>query len=287
MSGIAAGASAIPNVFGGFAPFPNSIMIPFMGAQSAVLGYQFGINYEFGKRTIKAMSNPEFNAIVTTPEGRTGLRHAMEEQAKHSITMFRNLIPDFQSLQNDIIEQSVVIEVKKAERTPSAWAEIITAFTKAGGQQVKDSLNSLPEHERLFIISAVPILGIIYALSGGAFKPPTITEPIPTGLEPVATPTDTSPLPAPEPEPLKEETVTSTFTDKLYQITFYYDRYDSGSPVNQVGTKDTESGHQATITKYTLLIEQGKAFKGTIKASVSYLFYYRSAYNDTFGYWPK
>lgn len=183
-----AAASFIPNPFGGFAPFPNAMMIPFMGAQSAVLAYQFGINYEFGKRTIRAMSNPEFNALVTTPEGRAGLAGAIHEQALETLTQFRNLIPDFQSLQNDIIEQSVVIEVKKAERTPSAFVEIMQAFSGASATEVGQKLDGLTEAERGFILSVNPMLAVIYSiyklgLDAINLPPAPPDEPIPPDFE--------------------------------------------------------------------------------------------------------
>jgi hypothetical protein len=123
-----------PNPFGGFAPFPNSIMIPFMGAQSAVLGFQFGIQYELAKRYIKSLSNEDFNNMVNQPNHEF-LNSIIKTQALEQITNFRNLIPDYQSLQNDVIEESVRIELKKAERTPSAIAEIIEAFTQGASEQ--------------------------------------------------------------------------------------------------------------------------------------------------------
>jgi hypothetical protein len=141
IGGIAGGITS-NKIFGGFAPFPNSIMIPFMGAQSAVLGYQFGIHYEMGKRTIKSLPNDFFNNIRAGSDELINVTYNGQEytmkyveylpflermQYMQQITGFRNSLPDYQSLQNDIIEESVKIELKKAERTPSAMAEIIEA----------------------------------------------------------------------------------------------------------------------------------------------------------------
>ncbi len=47
-------------------PLPLAIMIPFMGMQSGVMAQQFGVNFQYGKRKISAMSNEEFNKL--TPE---------------------------------------------------------------------------------------------------------------------------------------------------------------------------------------------------------------------------
>jgi len=48
---------------GFFAPLPLAIMIPFMAAQSAVMGEAFGKHYQYGKRKISSMTNEEFNKL--------------------------------------------------------------------------------------------------------------------------------------------------------------------------------------------------------------------------------
>ncbi len=50
---------------GFFAPLPIALMIPFMGAQSAVMGEAFGKHFQYGKRKISAMSNEEFNKLTS------------------------------------------------------------------------------------------------------------------------------------------------------------------------------------------------------------------------------
>ncbi len=47
-----------------FMPLPLAIMIPFMGIQSGVMAQQFGMNFQYGKRKISAMSNEEFNKLT-------------------------------------------------------------------------------------------------------------------------------------------------------------------------------------------------------------------------------
>ncbi len=48
----------------GFLPVPLPMMIPFMGAQSLVIGKMFGVGFQYGKRKISAMSNEEFNKLT-------------------------------------------------------------------------------------------------------------------------------------------------------------------------------------------------------------------------------
>ncbi len=48
----------------GFLPVPLPMMIPFMGAQSLVIGKMFGEGFQYGKRKISAMPNEEFNKLT-------------------------------------------------------------------------------------------------------------------------------------------------------------------------------------------------------------------------------
>lgn len=128
-----------------------------MGAQSAVLGYEFGLSYELGKRTIKAMPNDLFNKLVAGSSEEIhvvfdGIEYTMKyseyldflvkQHHNLKITEFRNLLPNYQSLQNDIIEASVQIEKAKATRTPSAFREIFEAFTGGFSEQQKEDLGN-------------------------------------------------------------------------------------------------------------------------------------------------
>ncbi len=51
-------------ILSGFLPIPLAMMIPFMGAQSLVLGKAFGEGFQYGKRKISAMTNEEFNKLT-------------------------------------------------------------------------------------------------------------------------------------------------------------------------------------------------------------------------------
>ncbi len=50
--------------FGFFAPFPLALMLPFMAAQSMMMGDAFGKSFQYGKRKISAKTNDEFNAMT-------------------------------------------------------------------------------------------------------------------------------------------------------------------------------------------------------------------------------
>ena len=55
----------LPSI-GGFQPLANTMMIPFMELQTLAMARAFGINYEAGKRMVRAMSNDEFNNHMKT-----------------------------------------------------------------------------------------------------------------------------------------------------------------------------------------------------------------------------
>lgn len=172
-------ANFIPNPFGGFAPFPNSIMIPFMGTQSKVLGYDFGLGYEIGKRTIKALPNDFFNKIVSQNSDeitvvRNGQDIVMQykdyisfitkEFHNQTLQEFTDLIPNALALQDTIISASVAIELKKAERTPSAFVEILQAFQGATQTEVGEKLDALPQVEKDFILNINAFVAVIYSM---------------------------------------------------------------------------------------------------------------------------
>ncbi len=91
-----------------FMPLPLAIMIPFMGIQSGVMAQQFGMNFQYGKRKISAMSNEEFNKL--TPQ-------QMQVDFSNQIT---GMIPTFEkSLQ----------EMRPFQRM--IFIEMIAAFKEA------------------------------------------------------------------------------------------------------------------------------------------------------------
>ncbi len=92
----------------GFQPIPNAVMIPFMETQSAALAYGFGLNYEFGKRTIRSMSNETFNSLTS--------EQIAEMSAQHSTVLlnrFIQAVPQVMPAQHQIFAQYVEIEKAK------------------------------------------------------------------------------------------------------------------------------------------------------------------------------
>ncbi len=116
-----------------FMPLPLAIMIPFMGIQSGVMAQQFGMNFQYGKRKISAMSNEEFNKLTPAQ---------MQADFANQIT---GLIPTFEkSLQ----------EMRPFQRM--IFIEMIAAFKEAvqlgldvagAGLGINTSLPSIPKEK--------------------------------------------------------------------------------------------------------------------------------------------
>lgn len=171
-------ANAIPNPFGGFSPFPNSIMIPFMQAQSSALAYGFGLDYEFGKRTIKAMSNEQFNSLTAND-----VSNLIKNHNDVVLQQLRDELPNFTAFQSEIIDKQVEIEVAKANRTPSAMAEIVTALLSGGHQATSDAIDNYVTNaedknialQTLSLISPIfALMGLANAEGGGTTEPPNV-----------------------------------------------------------------------------------------------------------------
>lgn len=143
-----------------------------MGYQSAVLGYEFGINYEVGKRTVKSIPSDLFNRIRAGDDSPINVVYDGQEYTipthqyfdflgkqhmEKLLTNFRNALPTAQSVMNDIIEESVAIELKKAERTPSAMAEIIQAL---GDSTIKQLDNGTVTGEFIAFQTALLLRGL-------------------------------------------------------------------------------------------------------------------------------
>ncbi len=83
-------------------PLPLAMMIPFMGAQSAVMAKQFGENFQYGKRRISAMSNEEFNKL--TP-GILSQRTA--DELKDMIPSMKQSIVDMHEFQAFVVQEFI------------------------------------------------------------------------------------------------------------------------------------------------------------------------------------
>ncbi len=109
----------------GFSPMPLGIMAPFMGYQSAALAYNFGLNYEFGKRVIKSMSNEKFNKIAEDP---ILLNELTSRHHDVLLKAFIHEVPKVDKIQDLIIKKMVELEFAKIKVMPELIAQIPKGF---------------------------------------------------------------------------------------------------------------------------------------------------------------
>ncbi len=96
-----------------------------MGYQSAALAYNFGLNYEFGKRVIKSMSNEKFNEIANDP---ILLNELTSRHHDVLLKAFINEVPKVDKIQDLIIKKMVELEFAKIKVMPELIAQIPAGF---------------------------------------------------------------------------------------------------------------------------------------------------------------
>ncbi len=96
-----------------------------MGYQSAALAYNFGLNYEFGKRVIKSMSNEKFNKIAEDP---ILLNELTSRHHDVLLKAFINEVPKVDKIQDLIIKKMVELEFAKIKVMPELIAQIPKGF---------------------------------------------------------------------------------------------------------------------------------------------------------------
>ncbi len=108
----------------GFLPVPLPMMIPFMGAQSLVIGKMFGEGFQYGKRKISAMSNEQFNKL-TFQDMMSNARTELQA----SIPTMQAALHDMQPLVETVINEFFDYIKIFAERVPEA-----TRLLTGGGE---------------------------------------------------------------------------------------------------------------------------------------------------------
>ncbi len=84
----------------GFLPVPLPMMIPFMGAQSLVIGKMFGEGFQYGKRKISAMPNEEFNKLTFEK-----MMSNAREEIKASIPTMNGAMQDMQPMVEVVVRE--------------------------------------------------------------------------------------------------------------------------------------------------------------------------------------
>ncbi len=150
----------------GFLPVPLPMMIPFMGAQSLVIGKMFGEGFQYGKRKISAMPNEEFNAL-TFADMMSNARDEMQA----SIPTMQKAMQDMKPMVETVVHEFTNYLSLVIDRAPSEVSNIINQLAHAAfphGPETPEEFNLLKELDILppAFATDMPSAGTSIALSG-------------------------------------------------------------------------------------------------------------------------
>ncbi len=106
----------------GFMPVPLAMMIPFMAAQSMLMGDAFGRSFQYGKRKISAMSNEEFN--VYNPK----------DMISEMTTTYNALIPELSQMIKDSKDFQTFIFAQLLDMPREMLAQLFGAVARPESQ---------------------------------------------------------------------------------------------------------------------------------------------------------
>ncbi len=152
-----------------------------MEAQSAALAFGFGLNYEYGKRKIRSMSNDEFNSL--TSEQITNMSNA---HTHIILSKFQAQVPAVMPMQATIFTQYVAIEKLKVQQNVELFKWVL-AYAKSIGDDTLAHLLGGHLHNEILEPYVTPPDKFINPDTGEqgseptpTFNPDNFTEAIPT-----------------------------------------------------------------------------------------------------------
>ncbi len=110
----------------GFLPVPLPMMIPFMGAQSLVIGKMFGEGFQYGKRKISAMPNAEFNKLTFED-----MMSNARDEMRASIPTMQHAIQDMLPLVETIVSEFTAYLTKVIQAAPKELGSIVNVAAHA------------------------------------------------------------------------------------------------------------------------------------------------------------
>ncbi len=122
----------------GFLPVPLPMMIPFMGAQSLVIGKMFGEGFQYGKRKISAMPNEEFNKLTFE-----SLMSNARDEMQASIPTMQQAMQDMKPMVETVVHEFTNYLSLVIEKAPQQLGQIktsiedVTGFTELNAKLVK------------------------------------------------------------------------------------------------------------------------------------------------------
>ncbi len=110
----------------GFLPVPLPMMIPFMGAQSLVIGKMFGEGFQYGKRKISAMPNEEFNKLTFE-----AMMSNARDEMQASIPTMIQAMQDMKPMVTAVIHEFTNYLSLVLEQAPSEAEQVISSAAHA------------------------------------------------------------------------------------------------------------------------------------------------------------
>ncbi len=112
----------------GFLPVPLPMMIPFMGAQSLVIGKMFGEGFQYGKRKISAMPNEEFNKLTFE-----AMMSNARSEMQASIPTMQQAMQDMKPMVETVVHEFTNYLSLVIEKAPQQLGQIKTSLEDVSG----------------------------------------------------------------------------------------------------------------------------------------------------------
>ncbi len=208
----------------GFLPVPLPMMIPFMGAQSLVIGKMFGEGFQYGKRKISAMPNEEFNKLTFE-----SMMSNAREEIKASVPTMAAAMQDMKPLV-DVVVREFLQYINEVSKTLQEVT--VTGFDEAA-HLIGTHVGHPPSTPTTQPTPTIPIT------PEGTLAPPPVSFPKSTGFT-------------------KSELVWfRRFKENqaIFSSSQYQDGVKSGARIIRIGKQGySVAGIRTAITKYTKLI---------------------------------
>ncbi len=112
----------------GFLPVPLPMMIPFMGAQSLVIGKMFGEGFQYGKRKISAMPNEEFNKLTFE-----SLMSNARDEMQASIPTMQKAMQDMKPMVETVVHEFTNYLRLVIDAAPEQAGQIVEQIRETSG----------------------------------------------------------------------------------------------------------------------------------------------------------
>ncbi len=232
----------------GFLPVPLPMMIPFMGAQSMVIGKAFGEGFQYGKRKISAMPNEEFNKLTFE-----SMMSNFRTELKNSIPTMNASLKDMQPMV-EVVVREFFNYISLVTKTVTGTGTGPNIFSEEGGEIGEAIAHALGTH-------------------AAGVSHPTTTEPQITTFVPETNVT----------QPITEPIVIPATKTTAKSYSFAY-KWSDTRTTNFTGT---EAEARARLVELTRVMEKEKVAGNTSEVTriLQLIYQFRLGWFNAVGYW--